>query len=93
MVVALGITTTISYGSSPLSASVRASHFGRRALGAITATQGVMALVCAALGPLAAGALYDRLGSYKLSFGLTAGVFLLAAAAMFATPKPATLAR
>ena len=42
--------------SSPLSASVRASHFGRRAFGSITAVQGVMALLCAALGPLAAGA-------------------------------------
>lgn len=81
-----------AYGaSSPLSASVRASHFGRRAFGAITAAQGVMALICAALGPLAAGALYDSLGNYTLAFVLTAGVFLLAAAAMFATPRPATL--
>jgi MFS family permease len=82
-----------AYGaSSPLSASVRASHFGRRAFGAITAAQGLLALLCAALGPLAAGALYDRLGSYTLGFGLTAALFLLAAAAMFATPRPATLA-
>jgi MFS family permease len=82
-----------AYGAStPLSASVRASHFGRRAFGAITATQGVMALVCAGLGPLAAGALYDRLGSYTLAFELTFAAFILAALAVFVTPRPATLA-
>lgn len=78
-----------AYGAaSPLTASVRAAHFGRRAFGAITATQGVLALACAAVGPLAAGWLYDRLGSYSLAFGLTLAVFLLAGLAMFLTPKP-----
>lgn len=82
-----------AYGaSSPLSASVRASHFGRHAFGVITAAQGVLALLCAGIGPLAAGALYDHLGSYTLALSLTGGLFLLAAAAMFLTPKPATLA-
>ncbi len=81
-----------AYGaSSPLIASVRASHFGRRAFGAITGVQGVMALLCAAVGPLAAGALYDRLGSYSVSFGLVAGLFLVSAVAMFVTPQPAAI--
>ncbi|HLG69379.1 MAG TPA: MFS transporter [Chloroflexota bacterium] len=79
-----------AYGaSSPLSASVRAAHFGRRAYGAITGAQGVLALISAGAGSVAAGALYDLLGSYTLAFLLTAGTFLLAALAMFLTPKPA----
>jgi hypothetical protein len=37
---------------------------------------------------MAAGALYDALGSYTLAFSLTGAVFLLAALAMFLTPQP-----
>jgi len=53
---------------SPLRASVMAGHYGRRAYGTITAVQGVVMAVPAALGPLAAGWLYDRLGDYHLAF-------------------------
>jgi predicted MFS family arabinose efflux permease len=78
--------------TSALSASVRAAHFGRRAFGAITGVQGMLGLMSAALGALAAGALYDRLGSYTLALAITATAFVLAAAAMFCTPRPASLA-
>ncbi len=83
----------IVYGSAfgttgGLTASVRAEHFGRRAFGAISALQGYPALAGAALGPLMAGWLYDRSGSYQLTFAFVAGLYVLSAAAMFATPKP-----
>jgi MFS family permease len=78
-----------AYGAySPLIASVRASHHGRRAFGSITAMQSVVGLLGAAVGPLAAGALYDRLGNYTLAFSLTAGLFVIAAVTMAITPKP-----
>jgi MFS family permease len=78
-----------AYGAfSPLRASVMADHFGRRAYGSITAMQGVPVALCAALGPVAAGWLYDSLHHYELAFWLCAGAFLLAALGLIVTPPP-----
>jgi MFS family permease len=78
-----------AYGAfSPLRASVMADHFGRRAYGSITAVQGVPMAVCAGLGPLAAGWLYDELHHYELAFWLCAGAFLLAAFGIIVTAQP-----
>ncbi len=78
-----------AYGAfSPLRASVMADHFGRRAYGAITAVQGIPVAVCAGLGPLAAGWLYDGLHRYEVAFWLCAGAFLLAAIGIGLTPRP-----
>ncbi|HEX6796236.1 MAG TPA: MFS transporter [Ktedonobacterales bacterium] len=73
---------------SPLRATVMAEHFGRRAFGAITAVQGVPVALAAGLGPLAAGWLYDRLGSYGLVLWLCAAAFALAGVAVALTPRP-----
>lgn len=75
---------------SPLRASVMADHFGRRDYGAITAIQGISVALCAAGGPLAAGWLYDLLGHYDVAFWFCALGFLLAAGAVFLTPRPST---
>jgi MFS family permease len=78
-----------AYGAfSPLRASVMADHFGRRAYGAITALQGVPLAACAALGPLAAGWLYDVLHHYESAFWLCVAAFLLAAIGIACTPRP-----
>ena len=78
-----------AYGAfSPLRASVMADHFGRRAYGAITAVQGIPVALCAGLGPLAAGWLYDWLHHYELAFWLCAGAFLLAATGLALAPQP-----
>ena len=78
-----------AYGAfSPLRASVMADHFGRRAYGSITALQGVPVALCAGLGPLAAGWLYDSLHHYELAFWLCAAGFLLAALALLLTAQP-----
>jgi MFS family permease len=73
---------------SPLRASVMAEQFGRRAYGSVTAAQGVPAALCAGLGPLLAGRLYDALGTYQLAFALAAGGFLLASLGVALTPPP-----
>ncbi len=79
----------IAFGArSPLRASVMAEHFGRRAYGTITAIQGCFIAVPAALGPLAAGWLYDRLGSYQLALWLTTASFAVAAVLIVVTPLP-----
>jgi MFS family permease len=78
-----------AYGAfSPLRASVMADHVGRRAYGSITAVQGVPVALCAALGPVAAGWLYDMLHHYEVAFWLCVGVFLLAALCIALTPQP-----
>jgi MFS family permease len=78
-----------AYGAfSPLRASVMADHFGRRAYGAITAVQGIPVALCAGLGPLAAGWLYDVLHHYDPAFWLCAGAFLLAAIGLALAPQP-----
>jgi len=78
-----------AYGAfSPLRVSVMADHVGRRAYGSITAVQGVPVALCAALGPLAAGWLYDTLHHYELAFWLCAAAFLLAALALLLTAQP-----
>ncbi len=65
-----------------------ADHFGRRAYGSITAVQGIAITLCAGLGILVAGWLYDTLGSYEVAFWLCVGAFGLAAVGMFLTPQP-----
>ena len=87
------ILYVIMYGSaygalSPLQASVMADHFGRRAYGAVTAVQGIPLAVCAGLGLLAAGWLYDVLHHYEVVFWLCACAFLLAAIGIGVTPQP-----
>jgi hypothetical protein len=64
-----------------------AQYFGRRAYGAITAVQGVPVALCAGLGPLAAGWLYDRLGGYALALTLCAAAFVLAGIGVAVTPS------
>lgn len=78
-----------AYGAfSPLRASVMADHFGRRAYGSITAVQGVPVALCAALGPVTAGWLYDSLHHYELAFWLSALAFLLAALGLSLAAQP-----
>ncbi len=84
-----GRASISAYGAfSPLRASVMADHFGRRAYGSITAVQGIPVAVCAGLGPLAAGWLYDGLHHYEMAFWLCAGAFLLAAISIAITSQP-----
>ena len=87
------IVYVIVYGAAfgtagPLIASVRAEHFGRRAYATISAVQGLPALGAAALGPVAAGWLYDRSHSYQFAFAIVAALYLVSAGAMLVTPKP-----
>ena len=67
-----------------------ADHFGRRAYGSITAVQGIPMAMCAGLGPLAAGWLYDVLHQYEVAFWLCAVAFLLAAIGIAVVPRPET---
>lgn len=79
----------LAFGAiSPLRAAVAADHFGRREYALITAASNLPGTILQAAGPLVAGILYDRLGSYRLAFLLVAAAFALAAAAVAAMPEP-----
>lgn len=73
---------------SPLRASAMADQFGRRAYGSITAVQGISLAICAGLGPLAVGWLYDVLHHYEAAFWLCVGAFLLGAIGLTVVPRP-----
>ncbi|TMC01694.1 MAG: MFS transporter [Chloroflexi bacterium] len=73
---------------SPLRASTMADQFGRRSYGAITATAGVPVAVAGSLGPIAAGAVYDRAGTYAPALALIAGAFVVSALTVALTPRP-----
>jgi MFS family permease len=77
---------------APLSAAAMAEHFGRRAYGVITAVRGVSGSIGAALGPVAAGAIFDRFNSYEPAVLLMATAFVLSALAAWQTPMPKPLA-
>jgi len=69
-----------------------ADHFGRRAYGAITAVQGVPVALCAGLGPVAAGWLYDQAPQgYTLSLWLCVAAFVLAGISVALAPRPVGL--
>lgn len=70
----------------PLRASAMADHFGRRSYGAITAASGIPIAVAGSVGPIVAGALYDRLGSYGPALTLTGAAFVLSAFSVALTP-------
>ncbi len=64
---------------SPLRASTMADQFGRRSYGTITAAAGLPLAVAGGVGPIAAGAIYDRAGGYGLVLMLISAAFLLSA--------------
>lgn len=75
--------------SSPLLASVRAQHFGRRAFARIGAVQGVAALLGGALSPLLGGLVYDREHTYVPIFLVLAALYAVSAGIMALTPPAA----
>lgn len=87
--VAYALVYGAGYGAvNPLRASVMADHFGRRAFGAITGTQNVAVMLCAALGPFLAGLAYDAGRDYGPALLAMAAVTALAALATAFTPRP-----
>lgn len=76
--VALAYGVALTYGTAmggtvPLQETVWASYFGRSHLGEIRAVAMPFTIVFSAGGPLLAGAIFDRTGSYDGALGLFAG--------------------
>jgi sugar phosphate permease len=75
-------------GTAPLQETVWADYFGRLHLGSIRALAMPLTILFSAGGPLLAGGLYDRTGSYDISFVVFAGFSLLAFVLIMAARPP-----
>ncbi len=76
-------------GTVPLMPAIRAEYFGLKALGKIQGFMNPVMMVASAVGPIFAGHIFDRTGSYRISF-LVTGIFTFLAviAIFFAKPAP-----
>jgi predicted MFS family arabinose efflux permease len=78
----------LAFGSiGPLRAAGIAEQFGRQAFGSIATAAALPTYLAAALGSLASGWLFDRLGGYDLVFWAAAGVCGLSALVVLLTPR------
>ena len=89
MIVLWGIVfgTGIS-GIAPLPALAWGSYYGRTFLGSIRGVTSPIAFLAQAAGPLFAAFLYDKLGSYQVSFFVFIVLFLLSGCLMLFAKRP-----
>jgi MFS family permease len=84
------ITFGLSFGSFvTLSQVIYADYFGRRSMGAIYGSSQPVQLTFNALGPYVAGVWFDHAGTYVVPFTAFALLFLLGAAGLMASSRPA----
>jgi sugar phosphate permease len=78
MVVAFAVLHGLAWGArGPLMAAIRADYFGSAAFGTISGASSVVVMLGMIGGPLVAGILADRTGSYRSGFILLAGLAFL----------------
>jgi MFS family permease len=75
-------------GSIPVSTSLRASYFGRKAYATITGYTTFFQAISNVVYPIFAGWSYDVSGSYSFAFSLITGIQMLAIIFMFFATKP-----
>lgn len=74
---------------TPLMASLRADYFGRASFATIMGMSTTLVMIGGVLGPIVAGAMADRTGSYQASFVLLAATSALAVLAFWWAKAPA----
>ena len=73
MVVTFALLHGLSWGTrGPLMAAIRADYFGSAAFGTISGVSSMISMLGMIAGPLVAGILADRTGSYRLGFTVLA---------------------
>jgi MFS family permease len=93
-VFAAAVLFGFSYGAiTALFPSIVGDYFGRERAGALVGVFFAVAGSAGAVGPVAAGALYDATGSYVVAFLLSAAFNLLALAALAVARPPRPAAR
>ena len=72
-VVAFCVLHGVAWGTrGPLMQAMRADYFGRSSFGTIMGFSSLIVMIGTTAGPLIAGILYDRTGSYELAFTIIA---------------------
>jgi len=75
MVAAFAVLHGLAWGiRGPLMSAIRADYFGSTAFGTITGTSSMIVMLGMMGGPLIAGILADRTGSYELGFAILAAL-------------------
>jgi MFS family permease len=78
----------VGYGAAvPLMPAIRAEYFGRSALGKIQGFTTPVTMGAGVVGPIMAGYIFDKLGSYSLSFLIITGLPLVSAVAVAFIPS------
>ena len=82
MVLAFAVLHGLAWGvRGPLMSAIRADYFGSRSFGTITGMSSMVVMLGMMAGPLVAGLLADRTGSYEIGFQVLAA--LAAAGSLF----------
>ena len=85
--VAVAINGTAWGLRAPLQMAIRADYFGRKSFGTIMGFSSLVIMSGMIVGPTFAGVMYDRTGSYQLSF-IVLAVFASLGAVLFAFARP-----
>ena len=90
MVVTFALLHGLSWGTrGPLMAAIRADYFGSAAFGTISGVSSMVTMLGMVGGPLVAGILADRTGSYRLGFTVLALLALLGSVFFLLAKRPA----
>jgi OFA family oxalate/formate antiporter-like MFS transporter len=93
MVLAFAVVHGLGWGMrGPLMSAIRADYFGSAAFGTITGLSSMVLMVGMMGGPLVAGMLADRTGSYVVGFTVLAALAALGSLFFLGARRP-TLAR
>jgi sugar phosphate permease len=93
MVLAFAVLHGLGWGMrGPLMSAIRADYFGSAAFGTITGLSSMVLMVGMMGGPLVAGILADRTGSYELGFSVLAALAAVGSVFFLRARRP-TLAR
>jgi MFS family permease len=68
--------------------AIRADYFGRRNLGVIAGWSNGITIIGSVIGPVYAGVLYDRMGSYNFAFWTLGAATLVSTVFFIAARKP-----
>jgi MFS family permease len=89
MVTAFAVLHGLSWGTrGPLMAAIRADYFGSAAFGTISGVSSMVTMLGMMGGPLVAGILADRTGSYRLGFTVLALLALLGSVFFLLAKRP-----
>ncbi len=90
MVVAFALLHGLSWGTrGPLMAAIRADYFGSAAFGTISGVSSMVTMLGMVGGPLVAGILADRTGSYRLGFTVLALLAFVGSVFFLLAKRPA----